>query len=219
LEKVRCRQRSGVSFNNDCDKLAIFGNCHDCPDYIQSGRDILNRPIPDGLTDEWTKAVALPKEIIAEGTVSVVIFGLATEWFALKTELFLEVLEASTVHYVPFRSNSFFKGLVNVNGELLLSIDLAKIIGISNQDRIDVNTEKSKRRNVVVLLNNERFAFEVDNFMGVYRILPDNLQKSPATVSKSPTALTCGIFLHTDVPVGMIDEDKFFGAIKERLVW
>lgn len=216
----KCWKEIGVFGNATCEKLNIWGHCRHCPEYSKAGRKLLDRPIPKGLVKEWTSIFASEKEVVAPGTTSVIVFRLKSEWLAFKTIFFQEAVEVRPVHSVPFRTNNVFRGLVNVNGELLICISAIDLLGIQHEEE-EVKNEKKHvyKRMVVVNKDGQRFVFPVDEFIGILRISQDLLQKAPATLYKSPNAISAGIFPMNSRNVGLIDEDKFFHVLKRSLVW
>src|SRR5438445_8021579 len=65
---------------------------------------------------------------------SAVIFRIHSEWLALPTEAFQEVAERRRIHSLPHRRNGVVLGLVNIRGELLICVDLGRVLGIGAHD-------------------------------------------------------------------------------------
>jgi chemotaxis-related protein WspD len=114
------------------------------------------------------------------------------------------------------RSSDVFKGIVNVNGELLLCVDLAFLLGITGKEGGAVD-RKIYRRLVVVSRDSQRFAFPADEVFGVHRFPLALLQELPATVSRSIRALTAGILPWQEKTVGLLEEEKLFAALSRSL--
>ncbi len=211
-QELNCWVDIGDWGSGTCPKLDEYGRCKYCDVYIHSGRKLFDRPVSEDLINEWTEIVSKPKEIKNPNTVSVVIFRIANEWLAIETQCFQEVTDKKFIHKIPYRSNMNFKGLCNVNGELLLCVSLSKILGVSP---VSQNTVK------MVVLKNEsnRYIFEVDEFDCVSSITNDALQKPPMTISKSIDAHISAIFDFKQYRVGLLDNTKLFRALKEVLVW
>ena len=210
--ELNCWSEIGDWGNGTCPKLDEYGRCKYCSIYILSGRKLFDRPITDELISEWTEIVSKPKEIKNPNTVSVVIFRIASEWLAIETQCFQEVTDRKFIHTVPYRTNSYFQGICNINGELLLSFSLSKILGL-----LPATSELKK---MVVLKNqSNRYIFEVDEFDCVSSIPNDMLQKPPVTISKSVDAHISAIFNFKNNRIGLLDSTKLFTAFKEVLVW
>jgi len=207
-----CWKITGAEGDGSCPKLPLRGHCRNCSEYAAAGRSLFDRPMPDQYQQQWTEIIAREKESETTELVSVIVFRVRTEWLALKTRYFQEITDERLVHYVPHRTNKFFRGLVNIGGELLLCASAADILGVANEAE-DHAAKQKFRRMLVVRKEGRRFAFEVDEVMGVHRIAPGLMQKVPATVSKSAMALTRGIVNIEEKKIGFLDEDAFLKSL------
>ncbi len=211
-----CWKKTGVFGDKTCPELAVLGHCRHCRDYTTAGRRLLDREAPEGYPAEWSEILAAPKEEGKTETLSVIVFRLGPELLALKTVFFQEAAEAAHPHGIPLRTSEVFKGIVNVNGELICCMSLAALLEIP----LEADAAEGRKvypRLVVIARQGQRFAFAADEVLGVHRFPPETLQEPPVTVAKSVRALTAGIFLHEDRTVGLIDEEKLFPALTRRL--
>ncbi len=211
----RCWQEIGSAGRGDCERLREIIHCRNCIEYSRAGRELFDRPVPTGLVAEWTAALAAENQDLRREALSVVIFRVCGEWFALRTAVFAEVTEKHAPHSVPFRSSGAFLGLVNVSGELLLCVSLAQLLGISGDD----GPEPVRPRICVIAQDHERVAFPVDEVLGVRRLDESALAPTPATVSQSPGALTSSMFEYDGRGVGLLDEEKLFAALARCMSW
>ena len=210
-----CWREIGTSGDGTCERLAEAIHCRNCEEYSRAGRELFDRPPSPELLEEWSASLAAAKERANPGALSVVIFRLRAEWFALRTALFVEVAEARAPHTVPFRGGPVFAGLVNVDGELLLCVSLAHLLGVAESG----GAPPLRPRTCVVTRERERVAFPVDEVLGVRRVDDAALQPAPATVAKAPTALTLSLFECDGRNVGLLDEEKLFAALGRHLAW
>jgi chemotaxis-related protein WspD len=211
-----CWKQIGTFGDRSCQELERLAHCRNCPVYSAAGRRLLDREFPEGYRQEWTERLAGGKETGTVESVSVIIFRLRQELLALKTVFFQQAADAVEPHSIPLRSGEVFKGIVNVNGELLLSMDLAALLGITGAEG-GIEGRKIYRRLVVVSRDSQRFAFSADEVFGVHRIPQALLQELPATVSRSIRALTAGILPWHEKTVGLLEEEKFFAALSRSL--
>jgi chemotaxis-related protein WspD len=166
----------------------------------------------------WTEQLAGEKPGEPRQTVSMLMFRIRSEWLALPTQYFQEAVDLRAVHAVPFRSNRVFRGLVNVNGELLPCVSLVELLGLSGEDaQAAAASRKTRRRMVVLDKDKERFVFPVDEVLGVCQLCPDDVASAPSTVSKSPQALVRGVFQIEGKTIGCLDEERFYAALKGSL--
>lgn len=212
----RCWKQTGIFGDSSCPSLEKYVHCRNCPQYSRAGRAFFDRDLPEGFLSEWTKIVSEPKEVPIKDTLSVMIFRLRTEWLAIKTILLEETVETRKTHSIPLRTNDIFLGIVNVNGELMLCVSVARMLGVEKEIE-----KKSKRgtfeRMIIVNRNGERFIFSVDEIAGIRRIPLEILGKAPVTLSKSPSALTGSVFSFEGKAVGLIDEEQFFQSMKRSI--
>ena len=75
------------------------------------------------------EALAAPIEEAADDLHGVLIFRLAQEWLALSVQTLVEVTTLRPVHRIPHRAG-VVAGLVNIRGELHLSMHLDRVLGI-----------------------------------------------------------------------------------------
>jgi len=210
----RCWQVKGVGGTADCERLPEVVHCRNCPEYAHQGRELFQREATGEMLAEWTKALAAPKEQGARQALSLVIFRLRDEWFALPTGMFQEIAEFRAIHRVPFRTGGPFLGLVNVGGELLLCVSLTTLLGLEGE-----GAEASRPRTCVVRRDRERVAFPVDEVLGVRAVDAGKLGATPATVAKAPTALTTSLFRFEGFTVGLLDGERLFQALSRCLAW
>jgi len=201
-----CCKTTGVFGDGSCPRLADLIHCRNCPEYARAGRLLFDRPQPAAEREQWTELLSREKETEPPGMVSAVVFKVSCEWFALKTAFLQEITDLRPVHTVPYRSNAAFKGLANINGELLLCLDPAPAVGLAPEPA-------AVRRMIVAVKDGHRFALLVEDIRGVHRIAPGAITRPPATVAKAPAALTSGLFALDGTTIGLLDEQLFFEAL------
>jgi chemotaxis-related protein WspD len=211
-----CWKEAGVFGDKSCPELAVLAHCRHCRRYTAAGRRLLDREPPEGYREEWTERLAAPKERVETDRISVIIFRLGAEYFALRTVCFQEAAEAALPHGIPLRTGKVFKGIVNVNGELILCMSVAALMEIDPGDAAAADRRVYPRL-AVINREGQRFAFPVDEVMGVRRFPSAALQELPATLAKSVRALTTGIFPWEEKTVGLIAEEQFFAALTRSL--
>jgi chemotaxis-related protein WspD len=215
--ELACWKEIGTFGDRSCQDLTALAHCRNCPIYSAAGRRLLDRELPDGYRQEWTDLLANRKDAGQVETVSIIVFRLREELLALKTVFFQEAAEAAVPHSIPLRTGEIFKGVVNINGELILCVSVAALLGITGEEGAGAADRKVYPRLVVVSRDGQRFAFPVDEVLGVHRLPPAGLQELPATVSRSIRALTAGIIPWQERTVGLLEEEKFFAALSRSL--
>lgn len=183
------------------------------------GTRFLDREIPEDYLSERTSHVAAERRQIEVGTKSVVIFRISIEWFALSTDVFQEVTEYRLAHTVPHHRTGVLNGLVNVRGELLLSISLGALLQLEKISEVG-NTAKRDVRGRLLICSRKgsRFAFPVNEVQGVHRYHPKDLRDIPATLGKSGTGTyVTGVLPWEDKTIGCLDEQLLFYAVDKGL--
>lgn len=226
VDKVRaekgqkCWESIGVFGAGVCELLDDYHHCKNCPIYAISGRNLFERDISPDLISEWTSIISLPKESESVNKTSLVIFRIADEWLGLNTNVFQEAVVSRYIHFVPSRTNEYFHGIINVNGELLMCISIAKLLNLPNIQRESIKDNDKLFKNVLIIFdNNIRYAFPADEFLGVASVSNEDMTNPPLTVTKADNTITSAIILHKSKSVSIIDEQKLFSLINRKVVW
>jgi len=213
----RCWKTIGVYGDMSCPELNEYIHCRNCPVFTNAGRELFNNSfVSNELLDDWTIKNASAKDTEIIGDFSIVPFRLYNEWFALATKFLIGANEVLPVHSVPHRTNNIFKGLVNINGELLCCISAYEVLGLESVS-YNENKKKGYERMLIIKKDNDVFVFKVDELLRAKKIKKKKLQKPPATLLKSFNSYTNAVFIDDDNTVGVIDEETFFKTIKESL--
>ena len=215
-QKDTCWKEIGIFGDSTCEKLEEVIHCRNCTQYYKAALDLFDKEIPDGYLEESTSLYANPEEAEKPDIISVVVFRLNTEWLALKTIYLQEVTKILPVHFVPFRTNNVFRGLVNINGVLLPCVSLSDIIGLTGNNEKQTKSTIYKRM-VVAADNHDRYVFFVDEMLGIRRISLQDQKKIPATLSKSANAFSSGIFSIDDKVVGLLQTETLFSSLKRSM--
>lgn len=210
MTETPCCKTIGVFGDGSCPRLAGLVHCRNCTQYVRAGRLLFDQPQPRAEQELWTELLSREKETEPAGTISAVVFQVAREWFALKTAFLQEIAEPRPVHTVPYRSGGVFRGLANINGELLLCVDPAPVLGLAADPA-------ALRRMIVAVKGDQRFVLMVESLRGVHRIAPGAIAAPPATVARAPASLTAGLFTLDGEPTGLLDEQLLFDALAGSL--
>lgn len=209
----RCWPRIGVWGDRSCPELAAVTHCHNCPVFAAAGRRFLDAPSPPDYRDEWTARLASPPEDEAGDRVGVLVFRLADEWLALPVGVLVEVTHPRPPHRVPHRGG-LLAGLVNVRGELHLCVRLELLLGL---DPAKAPGDPASRRLVVIRRDADGWVFAADEVERVRRVPDRELGPAPPTVARAAARLTRGVFHRDGRAVGLLDADRLFQALRERV--
>jgi chemotaxis-related protein WspD len=211
-----CWQSIGVYGEGSCRELQKFVHCRNCPIYSHSALRLLERPLPQDYRAEWTAHFAREQKLSPPVKTSAVLFRIAAEWLALPTHAFQEVAERRRTHSLPHQRQSVVVGLVNIRGELLICVSLARLLGLEKPSpRQTIRTTYD--RLLVTNWEASRLVFPVDEVHGTHRFEASEVHDPPATVAKSHPSYTQGIFLWQQKPVGLLDPSLLFSALNRSL--
>jgi chemotaxis-related protein WspD len=201
-----------------------------------------NRKPPEGYLEEWQHVLETPPEDTDSSGLSVLIFRLANEWFALASESLIEVTPLRKVHTIPHRSNSVFTGMVNVRGQLLLCCSLHGLLGLKHLDspimRSTKTTDVHKDNNRTIHTSDDaailaperllvtslitgrvtrRWTFPVNEVAGVHRVGKDEVREVPSTLGKPGQRFSSALFSWNSRTVSLLNTDQVFGGIHEKI--
>jgi chemotaxis-related protein WspD len=216
-----CWNRIGVWGDRSCPELIPVVHCHNCPVFQAAGRRFLASPAPEGYLEAWTVRLA-EKEAEGDGDgQGVLIFRLGEEWLALPVAVLREVVSIRTIRRIPFQS-ALLAGMVNVRGELYLSIRMDSLLGIADRangkdTKTIAETKKSEPRLLVAGREEETWVFRVDEVDRVHRLTTRQLQPVPPTLGRAASRLTRGVFACHNRAVGLLDERRLFEVVRASM--
>jgi len=215
-----CWNQIGVGGDQSCPELVKHIHCRNCPVFATAAQSLFDRQLPEEYVAEWTAALARAEQGAEYEFVSVGIFRLGEEWLALPVSCLAEVCLIRSIHRVPHRTNRFFKGLVNIRGQLHLCVSLRGVLGIEGLDsdgRGPVpdgasNGETDHGMLVVAERRGERWVFIVDEMASVERIPRKELRKVPGTLANPLSGYSQAVFIWRNRHVGFLDEERLLTA-------
>lgn len=214
-----CWNRIGVWGNRSCPELQTAVHCHNCPVFTAAGRRFLDSRPPEGYLDEWTQRLAEPEEQQAHDLQGALAFRLGDEWLALTVRVLREVLPVRPVHRIPFHGG-ILAGVVNVRGELHLSIRMEILLGITataEQGEANAGSVSKVVSRLLVAGVSEAWVFRVDEVDRVRRFSESELAPVPPTLGRATARFTRGVFRRNNQAIGVLDEERLFEALRTRV--
>jgi chemotaxis-related protein WspD len=221
-----CWNRIGVFGDRSCPELASCVHCRNCPVYSAAGRSLLERLPPGDYLREWTAVLAETKRgsesstLSADGSavrsdqsLSVMIFRLSDELFALPVGVFLEVSAPFVVHSVPSRSNALFLGMVNVRGEIMLAASLTQLLGLKPPE----SGQPLASRMAVAGTPEGKWVFPIDEIHGIYLFDRDDVKPAPVVITNAEHSYGCGVFQWQNRSVALLDPSRIFEALNGEI--
>jgi chemotaxis-related protein WspD len=226
METKSCWKTIGVDGGDrSCHQLRELIHCRNCKVYAQGGRSLFDQPLPDDYRQMLTALVGDSREITLKSSdqqsLSLSLFRLQDEWFGLAAGVFHSVAAVVPIRRLPGRNNGAFLGMVNFSGELQLCISLKQVLSIDETASMAKTTALVSPRMVMVQPEREnldqRWVFAVDEFYGIERINPLQIQPPPTSIVKSKH-LTQGLFDWQGRSVSYLDPEQLFSTIGRRLL-
>jgi chemotaxis-related protein WspD len=184
------------------------------PDYLQERTQILAQPVGfrnPALTTR-SQSPNQPGDVL-----SVMMFRLGSEWFAMPVCLLHEITRPAPIHTLPHRSNEIFLGVVNNRGEVLPCVSLSQFLQVAMP--LDPTYSRiNQRRLIIVNQPDIRWAFPVDEVRRVHRVASQDLHPPPVVVAKAQQTYTQGIIHWRDVKVNYLDAERLLTTLDRRFL-
>lgn len=213
-----CWNKIGVAGDASCPELQQHVHCRNCPTYAAAAIVLLDRDLPAGYLAEWRLHYARKKEDGESETESAIIFRIGVEWLALPTSIIQEVAGTKAIHTLPGGRGNALLGLTPINGELLVCVSLARVLGLEESHASAEKKEKLiSQRFLIAKKEGWRVTFPVDEVHGVHRYTVHQPQPVPATVAHSAGTYTKSVLPWRDKSVALIDDGLLFHALNRSL--
>ena len=224
-----CWNHLGVWGDRQCAELSRFVHCRNCPVYSAAAVQMLDSELPRDYLQNWTRHFSQVKEEVAAHNEAVIIFRVAAEWLALPVGVLVEVVGRRRIHSLPRARSRFIKGLVTIRGQLLVCVSFTRLLNLGERTAEERARHKAWERLLVVSSPGGRLVIPVSEVFSLTRYLLSDLHNVPATVLRSETHFTRGIFPHEivrhdetgvkseHVHVGLLDPEPLFQHIDRHL--
>ena len=196
---------------------------------------LLSRPLSTDYQAQQTQQIAAPPSTDTVEQITVMIFRLDSEWFALRAKVCQQVVKPVVAHKIPHRTNQTLQGVVNINGQMLLKVSLAAAMGLSadtgSKGLAKFSTAYSDcaqpyNRTVVIeqiresnaanreQWHREAWVFEADELVGIYAISKHTLELPTSGAKLS--ACTVHLFSWKNVRVSFLDDVRLFELLRQK---
>ncbi len=181
---------------------------------------LLHRPYPENYNADSIQSLKQP--IIEESIPkkSLLVFRIQNEWLALPSHCIKEITQPTFVHTLPHTNNPILLGITNVQGDLLITISMQNLLGITNSTQKTPGTYiySMYTRNIVFGWKSDIFVFPVDEIYGLSYIKLDSIEPIPISILKSLKNFFTGIFtLPNDVlSVGLLNEQLIINSLHKN---
>jgi chemotaxis-related protein WspD len=213
-----CWNRIGVRGDGSCPELTHYVHCRNCPVYSAGAAALLDVEAPAGYVADRTAYFAEAAPVTTEGTRTVAIFRVASEWLALPATVVIEVANLLPIHSLPHRPSGVVLGLASVRGELLVCVSLGQVVGAESLTTSGGEVRgKAHRRLLVIRRDGVRVVCPVDEVHGLHRFHPRELIAVPTTVARATITYSTALLPWRGHSVGLLDDQLLFYALKRSL--
>ncbi len=176
---------------------------------------LLDKPLTAEDLREATERVSRPLATTEEATQRLLVFREDSELMAFETAYVSQVARAAHVHRVPHRSNKMFRGLCNLDGELLLCADLRALLGL---DPATAETISDPERRMIVLGDiADRWVVEVDGVLGVAPAARHEFRRPPITVDAALARYTKSLVTLKQGTAAVLDVERVLAGAQAAL--
>lgn len=214
-----CWNRIGVRGDSSCERLVEYVRCLNCPVFEAAAAKLLEQPIPRvDLSRHELRAPVQQRHDAHGANESFLVFRIGGEWLALPTPIFKRIVQTRPIHTLPHRQHRAVLGVVNVQGELLVCLSLAHLLGFETDSAVpDERVRHDLPRLLVVSRAEEHAVFPVDQVDGVHWLAPSTFCAPPATLSQTAAAHTRAVAPWRGMSVGLLDADALFDTLNRSL--
>jgi chemotaxis signal transduction protein len=179
---------------------------------------LLDREMPEDYRAEWTAIISAEQRKVDADKKSALVFRIGAEWLSISTSVLQEIAEVPQLHRLPHRRGGLLNGLVCVRGELLLSIALEVLLQIRKlPEGRPAEVQNNGARLLICDQKGSRFAFPVDEILGVRTYIPRDLKEVPATLAKAVSRHTVGVLQIENRTVGYLDDERVFQFLDKNV--
>lgn len=212
-----CWNKTGVfrNGNKSCLHLAELGHCLNCEQYANSGRRLLNRPLPDDYRRELSERFRQPVSHPPKSMELTFIFRAGDEWLGVKSSLINEVVDMGPIHSIPHKSSRIILGIVNMRGRLEICVSIGGILRLAPGAKRQ--GAPAPERLIVASKNGQNIVFPVSEVMGPASYPASAVKPLPSTVSGSRAVYIKGLLTVKNREVGILDDSMLFRILARNL--
>lgn len=207
---TKCWEHIGVWGNKTCKELEVHIHCKNCPVFSKAGRQLFSRERSGGqIIEVFNQKKENEKN---EKNLSVFLFRVGKQWYALPAERMIEIASDSKIHTLPMMQNPVVKGIVNIRGQIKVLFDLHKII----KEHFQATSKHNIPRIILTGSGKDEYAFRVDEAWGVWKVAESALQKPPK-IYQSESSLVNYVLTWQEKDVALLNYELLSATITKLL--
>ena len=204
-----CWTKEGLWGDSSCPELREYIHCYNCPVYSAAGKKLFDRRVPIEYVEQWAGEISESRADSLREKTPYFLFKCGGENLALEMRAVSEVARDRFIHRIPHKGDGVISGLANINGELVIAVDIAKLLGIGGCE----TPSSDSVRMLVCSSGEDRFAFRVEKIAGMALVETDRLRGVPVTLEKSLGGFVEKIFDFNGERYGVVDFELLVHAI------
>jgi chemotaxis-related protein WspD len=142
------------------------------------------------------------------------LFRLGEEWLGWPLAQVREVSSFQPLHAIPNQNNPLLKGLVNINGELMLCVSLGLLLGLQRSS--GVAESRLAPRMLVLGTQDESWVVPLSEARGRVGFAASALQAPPHTAGLPQARYSLGVLPWEGKQVSYLDSRAVLQALRER---
>ncbi len=201
-----------------CSRLQQVIHCQNCSVYANYGRLLLDRDLPADYAEYWQDNYKQSKFEQEQGDQSAIVFRVGSEWLAMPLRLMDEITRMRKVHSIPHKRHQALRGLVNINGVLLVCVCLQQLLKIEDRPDEKPKPQLPGARMIVVRKDKNRYVVPVNETRNTIRYQQHELKDPPSTLSSSARVFIDGVLVRDGLSIGLVGSDVLFAELERSLL-
>ncbi len=221
IDDIGCWRRIGVwgSERPRCIELEKVVHCRNCAVFAQAAREVFERRLQTNVSASMPPVSAVPER--DKGDAVCLPFRVGDLWLGMPASSIVAIADRTPLHSIPYRRDEVVKGLVPVNGEILVAISFLALLAHTPMSTPDLPGRLAYSRRVVVTARGRRVAFDVDEVRGVQRYFRAQLSEASRYFSPKLASFfegTIDMDGGEKNKLGIVDIRAFLNALEKILV-
>lgn len=188
---------------------------------IISADKLFDRAPDESYLEEWSALLARPAEREEEAKeISLVVFRLSKDWFALPALLFYEISMLRTINSIDFH-DPIVLGVINLRGQLRFCFSLHALLEIEKgpDTKFEALTAKLHYPRLLAIKDEkEIWTFPVEEVDGVYPLDLSKMSNVPVNVLDLPENYIKGVIKREEKKIYIINEEILFKGFRRRIL-
>jgi chemotaxis-related protein WspD len=147
-----------------------------------------------------------------------VLFRIGSEWLGLPTTVVTEVADVRPIRTLPHRRGGAVLGVVNIRGELVVCVSLARLLGAAPAQQPNEKGSRLTLERLLVLRRGDvRAACPADEVHGIHHFDGAQLVDVPATVGRAGSRHSKAVAEWNGRSVGVLDDQLLLQTVQRSL--